>query len=134
MMIFDASNRDQCEVERIKTNTPLQALVMMNDPTVQEAARVMAAELVNKKLTMEQRLAVAFERITLRKPAEKELLGIKAYTQKQYEQFKSGKLNALKTLQVGMASLPPAAQQPEVAAYMKTIVLLYNLDETITKN
>jgi len=134
MMIFDASNRDQCEVERIKTNTPLQALVMMNDPTVQEAARVMAAGLVNEKLTMEQRLKMAFERITLRKPAEKELSGIKAYAQKQLEQFKSGKLNALKTLQVGMAPLPPAAQQPEVAAYMKTIVLLYNLDETITKN
>ncbi|MCU0375121.1 MAG: PSD1 and planctomycete cytochrome C domain-containing protein [Chitinophagaceae bacterium] len=134
MVIFDASNRDQCEVERIKTNTPLQALVMMNDPTVQEAARVLAAGLVNQKLNMEQRLELAFTQITLRKPTGKEIAGLEAYTQKQLEQFKAGKLNALKTLQVGMAPLPPAAQQAEVAAYMKTIVLLYNLDETITKN
>ena len=42
MIIFDASNRDQCEVKRSKTNTPLQALVMMNDPTVLEASRVFA--------------------------------------------------------------------------------------------
>lgn len=134
MVIFDASNRDQCEVERIKTNTPLQALVMMNDPTVQEAARVLAADLVQRKMNMEQRLEQAFEQITLRKPTAKEISGLEAYTQKQLEQFKAGKLNALKTLQVGMAPLPPAALQAEVAAYMKTIVLLYNLDETITKN
>ncbi len=45
MGIFDASNRDQCEVKRMRTNTPLQALVMMNDPTVLEASRVLAQQL-----------------------------------------------------------------------------------------
>ena len=46
MAIFDASNRDQCEVKRLKTNTPLQALMMMNDPTVLEASGVLAQKLV----------------------------------------------------------------------------------------
>ena len=45
MVMFDASNRDQCEVRRLKTNTPLQALIMMNDPTVLEASRVLAEKI-----------------------------------------------------------------------------------------
>ena len=49
MMMFDASNRDQCEVKRLQTNTPLQALIMMNDPTVLEASRVLAQKLVEEK-------------------------------------------------------------------------------------
>jgi hypothetical protein len=49
MIIFDASNRDQCEVKRLKTNTPLQALIMMNDPTVLEASRVMAQKLLEER-------------------------------------------------------------------------------------
>src|SRR6185437_14547507 len=48
MAIFDASNRDQCEVRRLQTNTPLQALVMMNDPTVLEASRVLAQNLLTR--------------------------------------------------------------------------------------
>ena len=47
MIMFDASNRDQCEVKRLNTNTPLQALVMMNDPAVLEASRVFAQKLMN---------------------------------------------------------------------------------------
>src|SRR6185295_10905111 len=49
MILFDASNRDQCEVKRSKTNTPLQALVMMNDPTVLEASRVLAQQLMTEQ-------------------------------------------------------------------------------------
>ena len=48
MVLFDASNRDQCEVKRSKTNTPLQALIMMNDPTVLEASRVLAQQLMSE--------------------------------------------------------------------------------------
>src|SRR4028118_256560 len=48
LMIFDGSNRDQCEVQRSRTNTPLQALVMMNDPTVLEASLALADKLLQK--------------------------------------------------------------------------------------
>src|SRR3546814_14230316 len=61
MLIFDASNRDQCEVERQRTNTPLQALVMMNDPTVLEAARVLSGTLLqHKELSSRERIIRAF--------------------------------------------------------------------------
>src|SRR5690606_6672970 len=54
MMVFDASNRDACEVGFYRTNTPLQALVMMNDPTVLEASRVLAAMLLRDDSPEEQ--------------------------------------------------------------------------------
>ena len=50
MIMFDASNRDQCEVKRLQTNTPLQALIMMNDPTVLEASRVLAQNLLSEAI------------------------------------------------------------------------------------
>ena len=59
MMIFDASNRDECEVKRTRTNTPLQALVMLNDPTVLEASLAMADQLLRSN-TSDQDKVVPF--------------------------------------------------------------------------
>ena len=56
MIMFDASNRDQCEVKRLKTNTPLQALIMMNDPAVLEASRVLAQNLMSEKSTAPEKI------------------------------------------------------------------------------
>jgi hypothetical protein len=55
MLTFDASNRDQCEVKRVRTNTPLQALILLNDPQVLEAARVLAEKLSTENISDEQR-------------------------------------------------------------------------------
>ncbi|MBL7763867.1 MAG: PSD1 domain-containing protein, partial [Chitinophagaceae bacterium] len=60
MIIFDASNRDQCEVKRLTTNTPLQALMMMNDPTVLEASRVLSQKLMVEQSSNQQKIAKAF--------------------------------------------------------------------------
>ncbi len=68
MGIFDASNRDQCEVRRLKTNTPLQALVMMNDPTVLEASRVLAQRLVKQD---QDPVTTAFRLIVAATPQKK---------------------------------------------------------------
>src|SRR5690606_4044036 len=59
-IIFDGSNRDQCEVRRLRTNTPLQALVMLNDPTVLEAARVLAGRLLDESSTEREKIEKAF--------------------------------------------------------------------------
>src|SRR5690606_19072097 len=76
MLIFDASNRDVCEMSRLRTNTPLQALVMMNDPTVLEASRVLAGRLLKEQLPDSAKLVRAFRLIICRHPAaeEKKLL------------------------------------------------------------
>lgn len=61
MLVFDASNRDQCEVKRLRTNTPLQALVLMNDPLILESSRVFAERLISEKVRWMKRLKKHFD-------------------------------------------------------------------------
>src|SRR6185436_16237298 len=72
MGIFDASNRDQCEIKRSHTNTPLQALMMMNDPTVLEASLALSDKLVQSRSAPEAAIANGFKRIICRQPEKKE--------------------------------------------------------------
>ena len=101
MIMFDASNRDQCEVKRLKTNTPLQALIMMNDPTVLEASRVLAQNLVSESSSAEEKINKAFRMIICRKPSEKELTILTNYYNEQLQLFQQKKLNAATTLKEG---------------------------------
>ncbi|HWB24035.1 MAG TPA: PSD1 and planctomycete cytochrome C domain-containing protein [Chitinophagaceae bacterium] len=133
MMIFDASNRDQCEVKRSKTNTPLQALVMLNDPTVLEASRVLAQKLEIEKTTDLDKISKAFRSIICRKANEKELGIIQSYYDDQLQQFKQSKLNAGITLNVGEYKQVATPDVNATAALMKTIEMIYNLEEAIEK-
>ena len=134
MAIFDASNRDQCEVKRLKTNTPLQALVMMNDPAVLEASRVLAQKLVSEKSTTEAKITKAFRSVVCRRPSAGELSLLKKYYEDQVTLFRSKKLNARATLQVGEHPLDEKIDLNMSAALMKLVNTLYNMDETITKS
>ena len=128
MGIFDASNRDQCEVRRGKTNTPLQALVMMNDPTVLEASRVLAQHLV----TDADPLTTAFRTIVCRHPTKKESTVLESYYNDQLKTYQTKQQDAKKTLDIG--EYPQANTDPaKTAALMKVIELIYNLEETITR-
>jgi hypothetical protein len=79
MMIFDASNRDQCEAKRASTNTPLQALTMLNDPAVLEAARVLSENISISSKSLEDKVEQAFETIVIRKPSSFERKKLKDY-------------------------------------------------------
>ena len=83
MMVFDASNRDQCEAKRPSTNTPLQALTMLNDPTVLEASRVLAENISLSNKSLEDKLEQAFETIVIRKPSRFERNKLINYCEKQ---------------------------------------------------
>jgi hypothetical protein len=131
MGIFDASNRDQCEVGRLRTNTPLQALVMMNDPTVLEAARVLAAELLSKNTPVKDKVYKAFRVIVCRKPNEKEMTLLTGYYQDELK--KTDSKTAAKLLSVGEYPMPDNVDKVKLAAMMKVIAMLYNLEETIVK-
>jgi len=133
MMLFDASNRDQCEVRRSQTNTPLQALMMMNDPTVLEASRVFAQKLMEEKTAPDDKLKKAFRRILCRQPNTKELGIIKEYYNNQLTEFTAKKLDAAATLKVGEYPANDQHNKNPMAALMKTISMLYNMDEAITK-
>jgi len=133
MTMFDASNRDQCEVKRLKTNTPLQALIMMNDPTVLEASRVLAQKLVTEQTAVNDKIVKAFRLIVCRKPTDKELAILQEYYSDQLKLFKEKKLSPQLTLAVGEYQMDQKADLLLSAALMKTINTIYNLEETITK-
>ncbi|MEN5054966.1 PSD1 and planctomycete cytochrome C domain-containing protein [Sphingobacterium kitahiroshimense] len=133
MAIFDASNRDQCEVKRLNTNTPLQALAMLNDPTVLEASRVLAARLLQDKGTPETKIITAFRRIVCRKPKEQEIKRLTTYYADQLNAFKQ-KANADKVLAVGEFPIDQKVNKTQLAALMGVITIIYNLEETITKS
>jgi hypothetical protein len=131
MLIFDASNRDQCEVSRSNTNTPLQALVMMNDPTVLEASRVLAAKILNEESRLDQKIVKAFRLIVCRTPNKKEVNILYDFYQKSLRTMNQEK--AEKMLDVGQFPLPVDIDRIQHAAMMQLVSMIYNLEETITK-
>ena len=133
MAIFDASNRDQCEVKRSQTNTPLQALVMMNDPVVWEASRVLAQNLLKEHSDENKKIEKAFRLIVCRKPSKKEMDVLSDYYGNELTLFSDKTLDAGKALTVGEYPLDKSADKNKLAALMKTISTIYNLEETITK-
>lgn len=133
MIIFDASNRDQCEVKRSMTNTPLQALVMMNDPSVLEASRVLAQNLLRERTSQQQKITTAFRRIICRQPSAKELKLLEDYHNDQLQLFSQKRSDAALILKVGEYPLNKALNQDHVAALMKTVNMIYNLEEAIVK-
>ncbi len=132
LSIFDASNRDICEVKRLRTNTPLQALVMLNDPTVLEAARVLATKLQQESNAPEAKIRQAFRKIVCRNPDAKEMEVLLNYYQQ--ERTTMDKLTAQKMIRVGESPLPQQADMLEIASLMRVITAIYNLEETITKS
>ena len=132
MAIFDASNRDLCEVKRLKTNTPLQALVMLNDPTVLEASRVLAARLLQEQSGVTDKISKAFRLIVSRKPSEKEVLVLSTYYEKELK--KLTKVSAEKSVAVGEYPIPAHIDRIKLAAMMRVVTTIYNLEETITKS
>jgi hypothetical protein len=133
MGLFDASNRDQCEVKRLRTNTPLQALAMMNDPMVLEASRVLAQKLEAESGSDPDKIGKAFRLIVCRKPSGKELKILEDYYTDQLRQFDEKKGDAVKSLHVGEYPFDKALNADRCAALMRVISTLYNLEETITK-
>ena len=135
MMIFDASNRDQCEAKRASTNTPLQALTMLNDPAVLEASRVLAENISVTNKSLEDKIEQAFETIVIRKPSRFERNKLMDYCEKQVAYFNGNAPLLKNTLAVGEFQHPTKKyNEAEAAALMKTILILYNLEETITKS
>jgi len=132
MAIFDAGNRDICEMRRLRTNTPLQALVMMNDPTVLEASRVLAARLLQQPGTMEQRITEAIRLIVGRQPRPKELELLQGYYRQSLVSLTPAA--ASKALAVGEYPLPENMNLTELAAMMRVVATIYNMEETITKS
>ncbi|MDX5339430.1 MAG: DUF1549 and DUF1553 domain-containing protein, partial [Cyclobacteriaceae bacterium] len=133
-IIFDSSNRDRCEITRNRTNTPLQALVMLNDPMVLEASRVLSTKLTETYPDPEIAIAEAFKRILCREMKPKEQSLLLDYYTAELEEFEKNPESIQATLDVGEYPMNSKAVTAQNAALMRVIVSLYNLEETITKS
>jgi hypothetical protein len=136
MLMFDASNRDQCEVRRIGTNTPLQALVMLNDPHVLEASRVMAQKLMQEEgSSTEAKIQKAFRRIVCREPKTQEMALLSDFFTEESHNFSQKPKEELEqVLKIGEYPLADLEDKVSLAALMQVIHTIYNLEEAITKS
>ena len=134
MQVFDASAREFCTVRETRTNTPLQALDLMNDVTYIEAARLLAERMLTEGgTTPEQRLAWGFRVLLSRAPNNGELQTLLRHLTKQQEHFTNNPRAAAQLLSVGDKRNNEKLNSAELAAYATTASLLLNLDEAITK-
>ena len=133
LLIMDASTRDQCEVTRTRTNTPLQALVLMNDPQTLEAARVLAQKTANLNLSEEQKIERSFRTVLCRKPKATEVKMLTEYYQQEKNKFNQDKKRAISYLAAGEFEQIKTKDVAETAALMQVNQMLFNIDETTIK-
>ena len=132
--IFDASSREVCTVNRPRTNTPLQALVLMNDPTYVEAARVFAEKILQSGGEAdEQRLRFAFRSAVSRQPTDTELELLRETLGDERQAFRADVHAAKALVQQGESAVAEADDPGELAAWTALASVLLNLDETITR-
>jgi hypothetical protein len=132
--IFDAPSREECSVARARTNTPLQALVTLNDPTFVEAARVFAQRVLTEAPhDLEGRIRFAFRAALSRDPATSELRALKARYESHLQRYRADNDAASKLVAAGLAPRPANLDVAEHAAWASVCNILLNLDETITR-
>ena len=134
LLLFDAPVRERCVVRRMETSTPLQALVLMNDPTYVEAARRFAERLMRDgNANAKERIQKGFRRITARKATDRELSPLVSLFERRRAVFAADEQLAEQLIGVGESAPDPAFDRATLAAYTVVANVLLNLDETITK-
>lgn len=134
MQTFDAPDREICTAQRERTNTPLQALVTLNDPTYVEASRVLAEKMTAQGgATPAEKIRFAFRLATARSASEKEIAALTALFTKQKARFASQPEAAGKLLGVGEAPRNAKLDPVELAAWTIVASTILNLDETLTR-
>jgi Protein of unknown function (DUF1553)/Protein of unknown function (DUF1549)/Planctomycete cytochrome C len=133
MTVIDAPNREICVVRRPRTNTPLQALVVMNDPTFVEAARVLAERTIHQSADDTNRIRFAFRSMVTREPSDQETETLRRSMLFYRERYKNDAEAANKLLSVGESTCDEQIAKEELAAYTSLVMLILNLDETLTK-
>jgi hypothetical protein len=133
-VFFDVASRQTCQVKTARTNTPLHALVTLNDVTYVEAARNLAQRvLLLENTTDEARVTEAFQRCTSRAPRPQELAVILNRLQILRAEYAQNEAAAKKLIGVGESKASEKIAASELAAYTGVASLLLNLDETVTK-
>ena len=131
---FDAPDRETCTMRRPRTNTPLQALILLNGPTYVEAARALAQRTLNGGAPAgEDRIRMAFQLATGRLPDSRETAILDRILQQQRSYYKSDPEAARRLIAVGDSPFDPGLDPVELASWTTVTGSILNLDETITR-
>jgi hypothetical protein len=131
---FDAAERLFCTVSRQRTSTPLQALVLLNDPQFVEAARALGARMIHDAgKDVDGRIAVGFRALTGRQPAGEERAALISLYRDELARFRRERSAAVTLLAVGASKPPPGIDAAELAAATVVASTVMNLDDAVTK-
>ena len=133
MATFDAPNREVCQVRRDRSNTPLQALVTLNDPVYMEAAQALARRMDAAGHASSDKLRHGFRLCLSRAPTERELKGLLELFSKAHARFKNDKAKAVDVATKPLGDAPKDADVTELAAWTVVGNVLLNLDEMLMK-
>jgi hypothetical protein len=135
MKAFDAPAREECTAQRPRSNTPLAALVLLNDPSYVEAARVFAERTIREGGdNTRSRLDWMFARSVSRPPSDQEQSLLQQLWQSHLRQYKEQPQEAKKLVSVGLSPVPDDVDVVELAAWTSVARTILNLHETITRN
>ena len=134
LLAFDAPCREECTADRARSNTPLQSLVLLNDPSYVEAARVFAERIVRHEGTVSEQLDFAFRRALSRpiRPAESAVL--ERLLQVHWSDYEADPAAAQELLAVGARPAPADLPATTLAAWTSVARAILNLHEVITRN
>ena len=133
MVAFDAPNREVCTVRRDRTNTPLQALVTMNDPVYIEAAQALARKMVSSGKSVAEQISKGFEICLSRKPDADELNRLVALFEQIKEKYLQDQNLAKQMATDPIGPVPSGMNTTDLAALTVTSNVLLNLDEILMK-
>jgi hypothetical protein len=134
MMTFDAASRETCILSRSRTNTPLQALTLLNDVTFVEAARALAGEMLARGGSSPgDKLAWGFRQLTSRWPSDRERAILVKALQRSLARYQADQESALKLVGFGELKVPAGIDPVQLAAYTNVANLMMNLDEVVNR-
>ena len=134
MANFDAPNREASCYRRDRSNTPLQALQLLNDVQFFEAARGLATRMMAASPKTADRLDFAYHAVLSRKPSPDEVAIVAGYYQKQLTKYKAAPAEAAKAIRFGDSKPPGGLDEVDLAAWTLVANLILNLDENIVRN
>ena len=135
LLAFDASSREECTASRPRSNTPQQALVLLNDPTYVEAARALAGRAMSEVSgDARQRLEYVFQQVLCRSPRPQEAEVLTKLYDKHLAEYQGDESAATQLLSVGEAKNLEGINAAELAAWTSVCRVVLNLHETVTRN
>jgi hypothetical protein len=134
LLAFDAPTREECTINRNNSNTPLQALVLLNDPTYVEASRALAQRMLQSKSAAQDRIAWAFERTVSRQPSAEESRILMDLYRRSSAEFGRSPSSADELVRAGESPLVKGLNPVDLAATTAVARAILNMHETITRN